>query len=1046
MVLGVQDEATRRWKLNRALLGDVPSRSHRRILAITFTNKATEEMKSRIVDSLNTVANAVSETDHPYIEALCAELGCTFDELRVAARHAMVSVLIDFSYFNVSTIDSFFQTVLRTFARELGIQGDYNIEINASNVVRTAIGRLLDDLDSTKGDDSHPRLRQIRKWLNARAREADGKYNVFNRDSLDFNNLVSLVNRIYREDFKKLKGELQEFLADPGKLENFKLFLETTLAGIDNEVRRAGRRAEADIKLSGQESYVTKNTWNTIGALIDGQFDFDYPSTGLARMMSREKEIGKGEYKLKAKGEVEGAYEQAIDRLADTLHRLSARYRTARLLLSVVPQLEFISMAMLYIDEVCADENILILDDTSTYISRIINGSELPFIYEFLGTRLRNFLIDEFQDTSRMQWENLLPLVANSHAQGDDCLIIGDTKQAIYRFRNSDATILGRTLEQNDFPDSEGRTVIGTRPDENRNYRTAHGIVKFNNTVIPRFAEIALCETEPAGFTGTEVMQLCSPSRADLDCRITLFPYDYKEKEAERAADGESEADEARVATNEALKRPVITSEDEKNAVIIEEIRRQHERFRWGDIAILYRSSTKIANLVKALLDADIPLQSVDSLFLRNAQSVRLLVSLLQMLANAGRPVPGAVPVTETALPSGDEKTEPMRPSGKYDPVVFESRFNFFVTQGGPGGTQLTPQEALEKALDLSVPAVTSTSGDMASEETLPTSLSETIDTILRRHPATIVATIEAILSAGLVPDTMLQTEKDYIAAFTDLALEYSEQYDNDLNGFLDRWEQIKSKAAIAAPPDFDAVRILSIHSAKGLEFKCVHLVDFDWPLIDEREEVWVDLRPSVAGDSAEAGVHIDTGLEMSRDIVPPLVCLSLKGNKFEFPGTPFREFLDGLYAKMRADALNIAYVALTRPQNELNVYYNTDVPTTGGKVNRMKFTVGNVLAETLAEVVGLDIAADDDYRIHIPTTAYNEATGALLLEIEAPSPLTPEQKAEKERGEAARSERERRKAEEAARYNAGYRSLFRSDVESLVNVSALDPESEEEE
>lgn len=1003
MVLGVKDMTTRKWTLNRSLLKDRPSRAHRHVLAITFTNKATDEMKSRIIESLDGVARSQKVSDHPYILPLCAEFGCTFDELRVAARHAMVSILIDFGFFNVSTIDSFFQTVLRTFARELGIQGDYNIEISSNNVVRTALNQLLDDLESSRRANTDRKLADIRRWLDSRALEAKGKFNLFNRNSRDFDDLVNMVGQIYREDFKLLKSELTEYLSHPELLEQFAETVRAEFEKIPERIARIGHAAETDIKASGQEEYLYANTRKFIDKLIAGKVDLSgKPESALKRMLDGTKTIGSHEYCLKKKGVVEGLYEQAVDRMAESLREVYRDYRNFNLLLSVIPQLEFINLSLEYIDRVCEENNMLLLSDTSSYISRIINGSEIPFIYEFLGSHLHHYLIDEFQDTSRMQWDNLLPLVRNSYDSDDDCLIIGDTKQAIYRFRNSDASILGQRLEQHDFPNAEGRKIVGTLPDENRNYRTAHGIVKFNNTILPRFAEIALAEENPAGYTGPEIKQMCAGARADLDARIALFPYGASEK-------GNAEDDAQKIAD------------------IIGEIRRQHdeENFKWSDIAVLYRTTSHVKELLKALLETDIPVQSADSLYLRNASSVRMLVTALTMLAKAGLPPSGRVqePVATDTAPGA----QPARSAGM-DPVVFETRYNFFVMHGGSNGESLAPQEALEKALDLSIEASHNVVGRDDGDVFVPRSLEDTINTILRKHPATLVALIEAILSAGLIPDRVLQTEKDYIAAFTDLALGYSENYDNDLNGFLEWWEVQQKKASISAAPDYDAVRVLTIHSAKGLEFGCVHLVDFDWKLVDERENAWLDIRPGDAEHPLNS-FGIDFGDLIPRHLYPPIICFDVKEATLGYPGSPFRAYLDSQKRLMRLDALNIAYVGLTRAKSRLNIYFNSKYPTKNGEVNFEDYHVGNVLTDLLPEVVGREVSPGDEYSLFIPPDSYDAETFALRLEVPATKPNAKE----------SRSDESEKVADIAATFSHPYTSFFRADMESIVNVAALE-------
>lgn len=996
MVLGVKAPSDSKWHLNPQLLTDMPSTAHRHILAITFTNKATEEMKNRIVASLDAVAHSKDTSDHSYIPMLMDEFGCSFDDLRSAAGRALVSILLDFSFFNVSTIDSFFQTVLRTFARELGIQGDYNIQISASEAIRDALNLLLDSLnisDSRKYPDK--RMSRIRQWLETRAGSAKGKFNPFKRTSADFTALVRDINKIFTEDFKPLQTELVQYLEDADRLSRFRTVLSGMLESTVAALPAVGLKARGAVEASGQGGI--KATFRTyLDNLCDGKVDMSAKRLPAAFGRHIAGDVS-AELKLNKGYEPSPEYVQALTDLSADSRRLYSRFRTISLLLAKVPHLEFISLMLQYLDEVRDDQNMLILDDTTSHISRIIGGSEIPFIYEHLGNRLDHFLIDEFQDTSRLQWKNLLPLVSNSHADGADSLIIGDVKQAIYRFRNSDASILGHDLEAVDFPDHETVQLRGNTRTDNCNYRTAHGIVRFNNTILPILAEIALGHPDPPGFMGDEVRQMCSAERADLSSRIEILPF---------ASDDPSGRIES----------------------IINNIIRQHdeEGYLWRDIALLYRSGNNIKDLVKALLDRRIPLQSAESLYIKNAPSVRLLVALLNMLAKAGLPATGQGgdedkplenPGDATPVPGPDaDKPAPER---YIDPVLFEARYNFFIYQAG-----LDPSEAIDKALD-------TTAGTLEEDDTgrdMARTLDQAIRTIQRKHPATLVATIEAILSAELVPPATVKAEKDYIAAFTDLALEYSEHTDNDLNGFLSWWEQHQDTATIIPPADCDAVKLLTIHRAKGLEFDCVHLVDFDWQLVDDRESAWIDIRPTSENKNSAKGFGIDIGLPVERDLIPPLMCFDLSESEIGFADSPFMDLLKAQQMLMRTDALNIAYVGLTRARTELCVYYDREA----------QGTIGEALAQALARAV--EVSDDTDDTISITEDAFDAETRRLSLTIEPTAALSPEQLAARLAGDEAGKERERLNRDKAEMYSADYTSLVRADMIALVTVEALDP------
>ena len=1014
MVLGVKDNPDGRWRLNPQLLTDKPSQVHRHILAITFTNKATDEMTKRIVASLNEVSHAANPDSHPYITMLMEEFGCSFEDLRSASSRALISLLIDFGNFHVSTIDSFFQTVLRTFARELGIQGDYNIEISPEDPIRLAVNLLFNDLDSPNKHND-PKLQRLYRWMEERAAEAQGKYTPYKRASKDFKALVLMVNKIFAEDFKPLQQDLRDYLDDPERLDKFTHSLDETIKSYTAIMTDAAQKALGLVNSFVETGLIKKSTLGLLEDFASGIFDCRQKKL-LERVLNGETDcdlftLNKSKSK-KIDDSQSLAYVTAMNDFAEAIQTHYPVYRLALVLKKTIPQLEFLRVMFDYLDKARREGNFLILDDTASHISRVIGHTEVPFIYEHMGSHLRHFLIDEFQDTSRLQWENLLPLVTNSHDEGHDSLIIGDVKQAIYRFRNSDPSILGHDLEHVDFPDSSRVTLRGDSESDNRNHRTAHGIVKFNNTIMPLFAQRALQTEYPEGYSGTQVQQACSDNKAHLPSRIEFIPYvtgSYRSKCVKYDDEGHP------VPFNPSgvlLAQPVITDNDSLVNVIIDRILKQvNERhYRWKDIAILYRSKVHVRTLIKEMVRRQIPLLSSDSLYLNNASSVKLLVSLLTMLANTT-----VAPLRKDR--DGDKsQNEEVQQSASTAHTVFETRYNYFVNNSGLG---LTPQQAIDRAL--------SSDNEVEESEVPSSKVYDTLRKILARHPATLVATVEAILAEGLIPTKTIEDEKNYMSAFIDLVLDYGERIDNDINGFLQWWDDHKGSATVTAPPDSDAVKIMTIHSAKGLEFKCVHLVDFSWKLVDTRDDVWLDIRP---GNS----FGIQSRLPLDSDLIPPMMHFSLSTSGLQYPGSPFNAYMEEQKKLMRVDALNLAYVGLTRAQTELTVYYDTMTSN----------TVGAAMADTLTAVTKEQPDSADRFRLAIPDGCFNKETKALLLEIAPSAPLTDKVLARQQ------CETEEQKAQEVAnkklsdRLTARYISVVRADLKTLVNVEALDRRSDE--
>ena len=383
--------------------------AYRNILAVTFTNKATEEMKERILRDL-------------------AEEGKT----NPRAREILINLLHDYGSFSVSTIDKFFQQALRAFSRELGSSGNYQIELDKASLTKEAMDRVLDDLTEKDKD--------LLGWFTKQLETA-----------LDNGESFHLESSLYEmaEEFGNVN---EKFTYDKKKLTELKARCKEIVDTFHKDVYE-------------NALCIDTTTWGKTAAKGLAQY---------AGAQTKYKDSVKAANATTLAKLAETAGCEAMYALMNPQGRRWKEYRTARMVEKVIFTLglaeEFYSKLAIIEEE----KGVISLDESTSLLRDIIDGSDAPFIYEKLGVRFNHFLLDEFQDTSVVQWENFKPLLANSVSEGYSNIIVGDVKQSIYRWRNSDWNLLDKEIEEN----FKGKVEVITLKE---NWRSTQSIVNFNN-------------------------------------------------------------------------------------------------------------------------------------------------------------------------------------------------------------------------------------------------------------------------------------------------------------------------------------------------------------------------------------------------------------------------------------------------------------------------------------------------------------------------------------------------------------------------------------
>jgi ATP-dependent exoDNAse (exonuclease V) beta subunit len=576
----------------RLLLVKQDPQAYRHILAVTFTNKATDEMKQRILKELHTLATEPEKS--PYYPDFVPALFPDAASLQKRAAGQLGGILHDYSSFAVSTIDKFFQQTLRAFSREIGQFASYQVELDKASLVEESVDRILDGL--TEAD------RGLLDWLTDNVKAGLEKGDRFNLEPPLKEMAVNLKSGDHEEAVRR-------FGIDEGKVYS-KEHLSAVRKGCDALVKdyQAAVKAAADTVLDvfsrhGIDPAETNRGFmkQLYGYQALGPRDTVVPPTAAFKKNAADSSKWFAKSKDKFRVELEGSLEGPLEAFCHLFEDRYKEYRTALLIRSQVYGLGIAGELRKAFEEVQREKNVISIDDSNTILKDIIDGSDAPFVYEKLGVRFEDFLLDEFQDTSSIQWENFRPLLGNSEAGGFDNLVVGDVKQSIYRWRGSDWKLLDSGL-QRDFglPEDAARVLDG-------NYRTCRAIVEFNNEFF------AYAAKQLDGLLGGDDIRRIY---ADVKQEICTDEKAQGSVDVQFCDDHEAELE-----------------------AVLDTIREVREAgARYGDIAILVRGNAEGSEIAARLVAEGIPVVSDDSLFVKSSVTVRRLVSQLSLVDSPDSP------------------------------------------------------------------------------------------------------------------------------------------------------------------------------------------------------------------------------------------------------------------------------------------------------------------------------------------------------------------------------------------------------------------------
>ncbi|GAB4492141.1 MAG: UvrD-helicase domain-containing protein [Raineya sp.] len=831
----------------------------RKILAITFTKDAAQEMKARILSKLLAF---IKDEDKDLQEKIAQEINVSVEELRLRAKATFEQIIYNYSDFAISTIDSFTNRVVSAFTQELNIPLNYELDMDTDSLTNNAAEELIAKVGQEEYQEITnflinfliDELNNGTHWRDLRKHLAEFTKELYNEKSRPIaRKLAQMSLQSYSESISRLQKVLNDF----------ECFLTEQAQKALDLIKNNNLQAE---DFAGG----TKGVYNLFVKLENKRYDEELFGKQIQKVLE-------GGTWASSKTPRKALIAQIQSQLQEILLAIHQHYKEAegqnyqQYILAKECLRNLYKVALTKdihraVEEVKIKNNLVYIAETNEKIAKIVQSEPVPFIYERIGERFQHLLIDEFQDTSVLQWHNLLPLVENNLANGNMSLIVGDAKQAIYRWRGGEmeqivhlayakhpeiGTESLRKLNQlaqlHFYDQNEAKALISQRYEVlknaserknlDTNFRSSPEIIQFNNIFFDRTADILASEIPIVRQVYDEQFKQKVPANAPNNGQVEAI---FKAK-----TEAESYEDQ--------VKKEVLR--------IIEEV--LAKGFEMRDIALLFRNKSKAIQIATLLKEKGYPVVSVDSLVISSDQKVNFLMALLKVVANP-----------ENSLAKS------------------EALYLFYKTI-----LQSTPNQNQNEAIRKTVYSKNA-------------SLSDFLHLFAEKGYAIDYNYIQSLSLYEMVEEFIRifkileqhPTRLEFVFRFLDWIVEFEKQKQHNLNDFINEWNKKRSDIAVDIPAGSNAITISTIHKSKGLEYPVVVVPFADWQIYEEKNNIWIDTK------------NLPMPLEDEKK--PPYLLARMAASGNTIIAQQQREEKN----KSALESLNLLYVAFTRAVCQLYI------------------------------------------------------------------------------------------------------------------------------